>query len=194
MHQPESIAKYRQGFKVLNRLMLLNWRLGLGRWLSLYPEATGRYMVITHTGRKTGTRHRTPVNYAEINGELYCTAGFGEISDWYLNIKNNPQVEVWLAEGWWAGLAEEVLPSEEIYLPAMRQVLIGSGFVARLIGLDARTCSDSELAEFCRGYKLLRIRRQSARTGPEGPGDLSWVWVVATFLLLPLALRPRRRK
>ena len=71
----------RQGFKYFNRFMLLMWRLGLGRWINLWPEVGGRIMVITHTGRKTGMRRRTPVNYTIANGDIYCTAGFGGVSD-----------------------------------------------------------------------------------------------------------------
>ena len=43
-------------------------------------------------------------------------------------------------------------------------------------------------------YRLLRIRRQEAHTGPGGPGDLSWLWPLATMLLLPLVLFRRNRK
>jgi len=35
--------------------------------------------VITHTGRKTGRKRRTPVNYAVVRDDVYCTAGFGHI-------------------------------------------------------------------------------------------------------------------
>ena len=67
-------------------------------------DLSGQIMVLTHTGRKSGLRRRTPVNYALVDGEVYCTAGFGQISDWYRNILANPQVEVWLPDGWWAGV------------------------------------------------------------------------------------------
>ncbi|HEY3342677.1 MAG TPA: nitroreductase family deazaflavin-dependent oxidoreductase, partial [Anaerolineae bacterium] len=119
----EKDAQARQGFRYFNRCMLLMWRLGLGAWVNGWPEVGGRIMVITHTGRKSGIKHRTPVNYALIGGELYCTAGFGQVSDWYRNIKANPGVEVWLPEGWWAGSAEEISdPGARLLL--LRQVLI----------------------------------------------------------------------
>ena len=86
-------------------------------------------MVLTHTGRTSGLQRRTPVNYAEIDGELYCTAGFGQIADWYRNIRANPQVEVWLPSGWWTGLATDITTQGNV-LFIMRQVLINSGFAA----------------------------------------------------------------
>ena len=99
----------RQAFKVLNRrLMVPLWRLGLGQWLNAWPTMSGRIMVLVHTGRKSGRRRFTPVNYAQVDGEVYCTAGFGAGSDWYKNIIANPAVEVWLPDGWWAGVAEDI--------------------------------------------------------------------------------------
>ncbi len=181
----------RQMFKRFNRFMLLLWRLGLGLWVNTWPEVGGRIMVITHTGRKTGIQRRTPVNYAIVDGEVYCTAGFGTISDWYRNIRANPEVEVWLPDGWWAGVAEEVTDSEA-RLPLLRQVLIGSGFAARVAGIDPITMTDAELEAATASYRLIHIKRTEARTGPGGPGDLAWVWPLATMILLPLALRRRK--
>ncbi|NTW98126.1 MAG: nitroreductase family deazaflavin-dependent oxidoreductase, partial [Oscillochloris sp.] len=89
----------RQGFRLFNRYMLLLWRLGLGRWLSVTPTITGRYLVLTHTGRKSGLPRRTPLNFAEVDGTIYITAGFGAVSDWYRNILASPQVELWLPGG-----------------------------------------------------------------------------------------------
>jgi deazaflavin-dependent oxidoreductase (nitroreductase family) len=185
-------ASFRQGFKYFNRFMLLLWRLGLGAWLNVWPEVGGRIMVVTHTGRKSGLRRRTPVNYALVDGELYCTAGFGSASDWYRNLLVNPNVEVWLPDGWWAGLAEDVSDCEQ-RLALMRQVIIASGIVGPLFGVDPQRLSDQELDQITDKYRLIRIRRTEARTGPTGPGDLAWVWPLATFLLLPLIWLRRKR-
>lgn len=149
-------------------------------------------MVITHTGRKTGIRRRTPVNYAIVKGEIYCTAGFGTISDWYRNIMANPHVEVWLPDGWWAGVAEDITDSEE-RTPLLRQVLIASGFAAPAAGVHPRTMTDQELEAATAHYRLIHVRRTEVRTGAGGPGDLAWVWPLAAVFLLPL-LRRRARK
>lgn len=185
--------KLRRAFKPLNRFMLLMWRLGLGRWLSAWPRVGGQFMVITHTGRKSGLRRRTPVNYAVVDGEVYCVAGFGSVSDWYRNLRVHPDVEVWLPDGWWAGVAEEVKDPEK-RLPLMREVLIGSGFAARLADINPYVLSDLDLRLATTRYHLIHIRRTSARTGPSGPGDLAWVWPLATILLPLLALARRRTR
>jgi deazaflavin-dependent oxidoreductase (nitroreductase family) len=191
---PRAEEQLRQGFKkYLNPFMLTLWRLGLGWWFNVWPQVSGRIMVITHTGRKTGVLRRTPVNYAIVNGEVYCLAGFGSRSDWYRNIVAHPDVVVWLPDGWWAGVAEENTDAAA-RLPLMRQVLIGSGFAAYVAGLDPIHMTDEELDQATARYPLIHIRRTEARTGPGGPGGLAWVWPLATTILLPLALSRRRRR
>ena len=190
---PQVAQFLRRAFWWLNRFMLFMWRLGLGIWMN-DPRTSGQIMVITHIGRKSGLRRQTPVNYALVDGELYCTAGFGRISDWYRNIRAQPKVEIWLPHGRWMGEVEDVTDSAN-YITLMRQVLIGSGFAARLAGIDPQKVSDEELEAASRGYRLLHIRRTRAATGPGGPGDLAWVWQISTALLLLLFWpRPHRRK
>ena len=188
-----SDAALRQAFKVGNKFMLLMWRLGLQRWGMSNPYS-GYIMVLTHSGRKSGLKRRTPVNFAAIDGDIYCVAGFGAAADWYRNLLKTPQVEVWLPDGsWWEGEAEDVsgLPAAE-QLPLLRQVLINSGFAALAAGINGRTMSDGDLVAATADYKLVRIRRTAARTGAGGPSDLAWVWIVATALLAALLMRRRK--
>lgn len=188
---PATTARLRQGFKLFNRFMLLLWRLGLGSWGNP-TRWGGQIMVLTHTGRRSGQRRRTPVNYALLDGDVYCTAGFGRISDWYRNLLADPRVELWLPDGWWAGLSEDVSDHPD-RLTILRQVIIASGFAGPLFGVDARRLDDAALAAIARDYRLLRIRRTAACTGPGGPGDLAWLWPVSAALLLLLLARPRRQ-
>jgi deazaflavin-dependent oxidoreductase (nitroreductase family) len=182
----------RQGFKYFNRFMLLMWRMGLGQMFNWWPKVSGRVMVIQHTGRKSGLTRRTPVNYAIIDGDIYCTAGFGKGSDWFRNIQANPNVEVWLPDSWWSGTAQDVSDDpRRLYL--LRQVLIGSGFAAFAAGINPYKISDEALENVARDYCLVRILRRTARTGPGGPGELAWIWPLATMILLPLALRRRKK-
>lgn len=182
----------RQGFKLFNRFMLLMWRLGLGSFINIWPSVGGRIMVLAHTGRKSGLLRRTPVNYALVNGDIYCVAGFGQVSDWYRNVKANPAVEVWLPDGWWAGAVEEVV-DPNLRTPLIRQVLIASGFASYAAGINPNRLSDEALQAATEDYRLLRIRRSAARTGPGGPADLGWVWQLATLILLIFVLLPKRR-
>lgn len=185
---PQTEAELREVFKRFNKFVLILWRLGIGPLMGVYPDVTGRFMVIVHTGRKTGKQRRTPVNYAEVDGEIYCTAGFGSGSHWYQNILADPNVEIWYGDDRWAAVAEDVSEHPE-RLRLMREVLKGSGMVAPLVGVDPRSLSDDELAQATAKYRLLHMRRVEARTGAGGPGDLVWVWPVLATLILPLALR-----
>lgn len=187
-----SDERLRQLFKYANRFMVLLFRLGLGNWGN--SPATSQVMVLVHTGRKSGQPRRTPVNYTIVHDDIYCAAAYGQRADWYRNVKANPQVEVWLPNGWYAGVAEEVQSDDPQRLALMRQVLIASGFAASLFaGLDPKTIDDAALAGVTAPYRLIRIRRTAARTGPGGPNDLAWVWPAATFVLGGLLLRRPRQ-
>ena len=190
---PRTEERLRQGFKkYLNPFMLAMWRLGLGIWFKVWPEISGNVMVLTHIGRKTGIKRYQPLNFAIVDDDIYCVAAFGGISDWYRNIRANPKVEVWLPGGWWAGVAEDISDSPA-RAQLLRQVLIGSGFAAYVAGLNPRSMTDEEMDAESKKYRLLRIHRNAARTGPGGPGDLGWVWQAATIILLGLVIFRRRR-
>ena len=195
---PATEERLRHGFRrYLNPFMVLLWRLGLGRWFNAWPDVGGQIMVIVHTGRKTGARRLSPVNYALAEGDVYALAGFGRVSDWYLNLRADPEVELWLPEGRWRAVAEDV-SEDPRRLQLVRQVMIASGFAARVFGLDPRPMSDLELARVTARYPLLRFRRTEALTGPGGPGDLAWVWLVLAavwmFGRMVNARRARRRR
>ncbi|MAT41619.1 MAG: hypothetical protein CL609_04705 [Anaerolineaceae bacterium] len=190
---PYNPDKLRSYFKILNKFMILMWKLGLADWINLWPSVFGQFVVITHIGRKTGFKRLTPVNYAQIDGEIYVTAGFGAVSDWYKNILNNPNIEIWLTEGRWEGIAEDVSdhPNRLVYL---REVLIGSGFASYVAGINPKKISDEELSQFSKEYKLVRLHRTAERTGRDGPGELAWIWPLITVILLFWKGRKRKSK
>jgi deazaflavin-dependent oxidoreductase (nitroreductase family) len=182
----------RQLFKVFNKFMLLLWRLGVGS----YGNPTrfgGAVMVIKHTGRKSGLTRYAPVNYHETDEDVFCTAGFGKQTDWYQNIMAEPEVELWLPDSRWAGIAEDISDAED-RLKLLRKVLIASGFAGPLFGVDPRRMSDADIERLLEHYRLVRIRKATPVTGPGGPGDLAWFWPLSTvLLLLVLMFFPRRR-
>jgi deazaflavin-dependent oxidoreductase (nitroreductase family) len=141
----------RQVFKAGNRFMVLLFRLGLGGWGN--SSRTSQVMVLVHRGRKSGLQRRTPVNYAVVDGDVYCTAAFGTAAHWYQNIVADPNVELWLPDAWYAGLAQEVPTEDPRRDKIMREVLIASGFAAPLLaGMNPRTASDEELAALSADY------------------------------------------
>ena len=136
--------------------MVFMWKIGMGKWINFWPAVIGRIMVIKHRGRKSGREYLTPVNYAIVDGEVYCTAGFGSISDWYRNMLANPDIELWLPEGKRKAYAEDISDSpNRLFL--MRQVLIASGFAAPLFGINPKKLSDEQLDAFSKEYRLVHF-------------------------------------
>jgi len=179
-------------FRAFNRFMLLLWRVGLGRWGN-FTKYGGYVMVVKHTGRKSGLIRHTPVNYAVVGGDVYCTAAFGKRADWYRNVLAQPQVEVWLQDGRWSGEAEDVTDDPQ-GASILRQVIIASGFAGPLFGVNPKNLVDDDFAKLLETYRLVRIRRSSPLTGPGGPGELAWIWPVTTFILLGALLSGGKRR
>ncbi|WP_420632342.1 nitroreductase family deazaflavin-dependent oxidoreductase [Candidatus Leptofilum sp.] len=181
---PETERNLRQVFRRFNRFMLLMWRLGFARFINISPEKGGQIMVIQHIGHKTGKVRQTPVNFAEIDGEIYCTAGFGKVSHWYRNLLAHPDVELWLPNGRFHAHTQDITDQPDA-LPILRQVLINSGFAAPAAGLHPKTMSDEELAAATASYRLFRF----TKTQPAaGKADLLWVWPVLACLLLGIVV------
>lgn len=190
-----SLDRLRYAFRDMNRWMLLLWRTGLGRFAEVWPSGFGRILVIEHTGRRTGTRYRTPVNFTRCGPDLFCLAGFGPRTDWYRNVLAAPDIAVWLPDGRWTARAEDASHSPD-RLAVLRRVIADSGFAGRVFGIDARVADDDALAEATASYRLLRICPIEREDAPGGPGDLAWVWwpVVAALGLRWWMGRRRSRR
>jgi hypothetical protein len=187
------LEKYRkyipEGWKAYEHGMVLMWKLGLGKLINLWPEATGRSLVLGLKG-SAGTR-LIPMLYCRRDEFIFCTSLMKENQDAAMDAVANPQVEVWLPDGWYAGSAEIVEDAEE-RAGMLRQVLSAGGFMAPwLLGIHPQSAEEERFRQATAGYRLLRIRRQSARTGSDGPGSLAWLWPLA---LLAVCLRGKRRK
>lgn len=73
------------------RLPIWLYRLKLG-WL-----LDNRFLMLTHTGRKSGLPHETVievVRYEKATDTYYAVSGWGEKADWYQNIRKSPQVTI----------------------------------------------------------------------------------------------------
>ena len=91
-----------------------------------------------------------------MEGEIYCTAGFGSISDWYRNILVYPRVELWLPDGKQIACAEDISnSSQRLFL--LRQVIIASGFAGPLFGVDPKKLNDEQLDQVSKNYRLVHF-------------------------------------
>ena len=147
----------RKIFHALNPFMVFMWKIGWGKMINMWPAGFGRIMIIKHRGRKRGREYLTPVNYAIVDGEIYCTAGFGSIADWYRNMLANPNIELWLPEGKRQARAEDISDtSNRLFL--LRQVIIASGFAAPLFGINPKKINDEQLNAVSKEYRLVHFK------------------------------------
>jgi deazaflavin-dependent oxidoreductase (nitroreductase family) len=88
--------------KHIQKIHRVLYALGLG------PIIGGFILLLTTTGRKSGLKRVTPLQYEEIGGEYYVGAARGVRADWVRNIQSNPQVELRVGARRVQGMAEVV--------------------------------------------------------------------------------------
>lgn len=160
---PKQMDTLRKVFHSMNHFMVWMWKMGWGKAINIWPAGFGRIAVIKHRGRKSGKEYLTPVNYALIDGEIYCMAGFGSVSDWYRNMLVYPEVEIWLPEGKHLVCSEEISNApNRLFLT--RQIAIASGFAALLLGINIRKLSDEQLDVISKAYRLIHFKKRISET------------------------------
>lgn len=161
--------------------MVPMFQLGLGAFVG--NPVSGYIMVIKTIGRKTGKERYTPVNYAIYHGDLYCMAGWGQISDWYRNILADWNIEVIHPDGPLAGTVEEVTdPVKRITI--MRKILKNAGFAGFFEGFNPFKVTDEELERKLGNLPLLRIHPIGLGSGASDPAGWAWIWMVLISVLV----------
>jgi len=104
------------------------YRWGLGGMLGK------RFLLLIHTGRRTGHRHETVLEIMEYRAdgpEAVVMSGFGRNADWFLNIQARPEVEVVIGTQHFA-VESRLLPEAEA-VNALRGYLQRNRFMAPII-------------------------------------------------------------
>jgi deazaflavin-dependent oxidoreductase (nitroreductase family) len=167
-------------FLIINRtIMVPLFRLGLGLFVG--NPVTGYIMVLKTIGRTSGKVRFVPVNYAILDGHVYCMAGLGRKAHWYRNLLADPAVELILPSGAVSGTAEDVTDSE-LASAAVSQVVRNSGIAGFMLGLNPFSAPESLLREKTKGMPLVRIRPTGVAPGAADAGGWLWVLVVAAIL------------
>ena len=176
----------RRFFWVLNKyFMVPSFRLGLGPLMG--NPFSGYFMVLKTIGSKSGLKRYAPVNYAILDGHIYCLSGFGKIAHWYKNLIAQPQIEMILPSGTLSGRAATVTDADE-WLRATRQILKNSGFAGFLAGYNAFTISDDDLRSKGDEMVVIRITANGLRSGTADPGGRLWLWLTVVIVALILFL------
>lgn len=115
------------------RLPIWFYRLGLGGLLGT------RFLLLSHTGRKTGRVRQTVlevVRYDRAATTFIVAAGFGSGSDWYRNIRANPRVTVQCGRRRWEMVANFLSPEQagEELLDYARRHPVAMRELARFMG------------------------------------------------------------
>ena len=74
--------------------------------IGLGPVLGRIILLLTTTGRKSGRRRVTPVQYEEIDGVLYVGSARGSKADWVRNIAADPCIEVRIKNRRFHGIGE----------------------------------------------------------------------------------------
>ena len=106
------MAGFSQLPRVILRLIHLPPRIGYA--IGLGPLIGNAIMLLTTIGRKSGKPRVTPLQYEEIDGQLYLGAALGQKADWFRNIRANPKVEVRVKSRRFSGLAETITDPKPI--------------------------------------------------------------------------------
>jgi deazaflavin-dependent oxidoreductase (nitroreductase family) len=88
--------------KNIQKIHRLLYAVGLG------PLVGKIILLLTTTGRKSGQKRVTPLQYEEIDGKVYLGSARGTKSDWYRNIEADNRVGVRVKNRRFRGMAETV--------------------------------------------------------------------------------------
>jgi deazaflavin-dependent oxidoreductase (nitroreductase family) len=97
-----------QRMKNIQKIHRILYALGLG------PLIGRIILLLTTTGRKSGLKRVTPLQYEEIDGKYYLGAARGLKADWVRNIQANPNVEVRVKNCHFIGSAEVMIDPTRI--------------------------------------------------------------------------------
>jgi deazaflavin-dependent oxidoreductase (nitroreductase family) len=150
------------------------FRIGLGSFVG--NPITGYIMILKTIGRKTGKERYVPVNYAILDGNIYCMAGFGKSTHWYRNLQSQPNIEIIIPSGSLAGVAEDATNSAEA-TRILRQILKNSGFAGFFAGFNPFIISDNQLRSKTKDFPLIRIRPTGVGSGAGDAGG--WLWILS---------------
>ncbi len=87
-------------FKNIQKIHRVLYAVGLG------PQLGKIVLLLTTTGRKSGKKRVTPLQYEEIDGLYYLGAARGLKADWVRNIQSCPEVEIRVGSQKFYGVAE----------------------------------------------------------------------------------------
>jgi len=90
----------------MNQWMVRNYQRGYG--------PTKVVLLLTTTGRKSGLKRVTPLQYEEIDGTYYIGSARGVKADWFRNLQVDPTVEIQIKGRCFKAAAEAITDPTQI--------------------------------------------------------------------------------
>lgn len=142
----------------LYRLPIALYRLGLGGLLG------ARFLLLEHRGRRSGrTRYAVleVVRRDDATGACIVGSGFGEGSEWFLNLMADPRCHFQVGRRRFAATARRLAQeeTERELLDYVRRHPRAARAVVRAIGLDLNPSTAAGIAAFARAVPLLALER-----------------------------------
>ena len=157
------------GSSLFRKVKLFAWETGLGPLINVKPEIFGQQAVLYFPGRS----EKFSFPCYEQNGRFLLALTEKELETIRENLIQNPGVELWMKQGWFAGTVKLLSPEEKAEV--MENVTDEQFF-----GYLLRSVRKPEVKD----HYLLEAVRSAPCTGSSGPGSKTWVWPAAMLMLL----------
>lgn len=150
--------------RTLYRAPIWLYKINLGRLLGK------RFLLLTHTGRKSGLQRQTVVEVVKHEPEhnrFYIASAWGENSDWVKNITVDPSIEVQVGNQGWEMIAERLTADqgEEVIFDYARRHPSAMMNLARMMGykLDG---SEGDFRELGRLLPIFALKSHTQGNHP----------------------------
>jgi deazaflavin-dependent oxidoreductase (nitroreductase family) len=111
--------------RVIFKVPLIWWRMGLGPLLSHEALAGNKMLVLTTWGRKSQSPRHTMLSFVVAGERIYVCSGWGAKSDWYKNILANPEVTLQVGRRVYSARARRVREIDEFQQIAQEMFATG---------------------------------------------------------------------
>lgn len=133
----------------------------------LHSMLSGRLVLITYTGRKSGKKHTLPVQYAESRNELIVVAGYHEHKKWWRNLLQESTISVCYRGKWFEASAKAFDGDMGVIAPLFPDYLRRFPASARIRGLTLDSSGDVEdqgkMGEEAKRVVMVKIRMLTSK-------------------------------
>ena len=134
----------------------------------LHSMLSGRLVLITYVGTKSGKKHSLPVQYAESRDELIVVAGYHEHKKWWRNLMQESSINICYRGKWFEASARAFDGDARVIAPLLPDYLRRFRASARIRGLALDSSGNignpERLVEEARKVVMVKIRMMTSKT------------------------------